>query len=72
MLFDWSNRKSVADLGGPEGLDPPTSVKTSQKRWPPHGAASIASHRPPSDKFLDLLLGNQVNAIVKSHTIDAH
>ena len=38
---------SVANTWGSRGPGPPTSVKTSQKRWPPHGAASFASHRRP-------------------------
>ena len=45
----------VADPGGARGPGPSTPVKTSQKRWLLHGAASFASHWP-SEKFLDLLL----------------
>ena len=38
--------------GGPGGPGPPAPVKTSEKRWPLHQAASFASHRvPPQTNF---------------------
>ena len=51
-IFERGGMPTEADPGG-RRLGPPTPVKTSQKRWPPRGATSFTSHRPPSDKFLD-------------------
>ena len=51
------NKAQQRIQGCPDAQTPPTHVKTSQKKiWPPHGAASFASHRPTSDQFLVPLL----------------
>ena len=51
----------VADPGGAlEAQAPLPLLKLVKKRWPLLGAASFASHQPPSDKFLDLLLGPEL------------
>ena len=39
--------QAVADPGGLEAQDPLTLLKLVRKRWPPHGAASFASHQTP-------------------------
>ena len=66
--FASDQTTAITTIGAPGGGGmPPTPVKTSQKRWLLQHAASFASHRAPSDKFLDPLLNESIELRDKTH-----